>query len=1479
MRRPVPSVPGVLRPVTDLVGQAGAAGVRQVAAARRQLDHAPGRARRRTWVGNGRAHIEVHAVHRSDGQLLARQVERDLEALKGVDWARVNAALGRVVAAFDEDATPLDTMVATVEAAEEAHDVDKERFPRDRPSYPGDSEPLLRNLAALGADTLGLGVSVFGQLLRATPIPGEVASVIALADSQPRVRRLLESHLGLPTTDLGLALASAVAQALSQGPLGLLVDMGHRVNLVGEIRSRQRAWAGREPQLVAQNGRRRVQPVETPGRPVPLPRGTVERHADRASLAAFGVFGLSLAATKDPRRAANTLMAAAPKAARLGREAFAAQLGRDLANLEVVVLDPSALRRLDRLDTVVVDRSAILHGGTLDPLVDAFVARVRHAGYGLVVAGVERQERLRLGADRSVPGHGELADSVRALQREGRVVACVSATADRALRTADCGIGLTSPSSPPPWGAHLLCGRSLEAACRIVDAAAAARRSSRRSTVLAAGGSAIGGVGALMGPGRGAAQRGLLPVNAAALLAEAVGTWSAAEVSRRPRPVPVDRPNWHAMGIEEALAALGSSPAGLTTAAAAKRTASSAGSAAGQGPSNLASALVAELANPLTPLLALGAGLSAAVGSITDAALVGGVVAINAGISAAQRLRTEHSLEELTRATAVKATVGRGGEFVEMPADLLVVGDLVRVAEGEVVPADCRLLEAAWCEVDESSLTGESLPVAKDPEPVPGAALGERSCMLYAGTTVVAGGALAVVVATGTATEAGRSVAGVGDPPPSGVETRLNSLTTATLPVTLLSGAAVGTMGFLRRRPLRQAVGSGVSLMVAAVPEGLPLLATVAQQSAAQRLSRHEALVRNPRTIEALGRVDLLCFDKTGTLTEGRIGLQRVSDGVVDEPVDALGPGRREVLAAALRATPPSGDGEVLTHATDQAVADGAAALGVTAGDGAGAWEPQDERAFEPARGFHAVLGRGGAGSRVAIKGAPEAVLARCSTYRDPERGSRPLDRRARRRLDAEVDRLAQQGLRVLAVGERRWNGPDELGDDELGDLELLGFVALADLVRSTAAAAVRTLRRAGVEVAMITGDHPSTAEAIASELGILNGGRVLTGPDLERLGETELDEAITDVTVFARVSPADKVRIVDTFQRAGRVVAMTGDGANDAPAIRLANAGVALGRRGTPAARGAADLVVTDDRIETIIDAIVEGRAMWARVRDALAILVGGNLGEVAFTLAGTAITGRSPLNARQLLLVNLLTDMVPAMAIALQPPASTSPEALLHEGPEASLGAPLARQIALRAATTAGGATAAWLAASATGRPARARTVGLVAVVGTQMGQTIVAGRRSPAVIASALASAGLLVPIIQIPPVSRFFGCTPLGPVGWATAVGSASAATGASIAAPWLASRALGGRTRPASSAPEDERRQGGPDRDEERGGTSEARRGPVEPAAPPDSSGDRGRDASRRRVDRGSRDTRGGGQRRVVVAAETRRRRQGDRPSP
>jgi magnesium-transporting ATPase (P-type) len=273
-------------------------------------------------------------------------------------------------------------------------------------------------------------------------------------------------------------------------------------------------------------------------------------------------------------------------------------------------------------------------------------------------------------------------------------------------------------------------------------------------------------------------------------------------------------------------------------------------------------------------------------------------------------------------------------------------------------------------------------------------------------------------------------------------------------------------------------------------------------------------------------------------------------------------------------------------------------------------------------------------------------------------------------------------------------------------------------------------------------------------------------------------------VSVFARVTPAHKVRLVQAYQRTGRAVAMTGDGANDAPAIKLAHVGIALGENSTSAARRAADLVVPDGRIETILDAIVEGRAMWASVREALAILLGGNLGEVGFTVAGAWITGRSPLNARQLLLVNLLTDVLPAMAIAVRPPPLRSAADLVAEGPEASLGRSLDGAIVGRAVTTALGAGAAWMIAGVPARTRRSGTVALVALVGTQLGQTLMSGRRDPLVLAAAAGSAVTLVAIVQTPGVSQLFGCTPLGPADWTIAVGSATGATAASVVIPPL-----------------------------------------------------------------------------------------------
>jgi len=675
--------------------------------------------------------------------------------------------------------------------------------------------------------------------------------------------------------------------------------------------------------------------------------------------------------------------------------------------------------------------------------------------------------------------------------------------------------------------------------------------------------------------------------------------------------------------------------------------------------------------------------------------------------------------------------------------------------------------------------------VGKSPRPTTATAVADRHSMLHDGTTVAAGRSIALVVATGAETELGRTARAASlAPRPGGVEARLRSLTRTTLPICIGAGVALVAAGLLWRRPLYHSLTTGISLAVAAVPEGLPFVATVAQLSAARRLSHRNALVRQPATIEALGRVNVLCFDKTGTLTEGKIQLRSVSDGRVDEPAASLSPRMRRILAAASVASPQPDADEPLAHPTDRAVLAGAARCGVSPAAWLDGWRPVDELPFEPARGYHAVLGRSPAGSRVAVKGAPETVMPRCTTWeRDGERV--PYDDDARRQVAAEVDRLARRGHRVLAVAEREAPLDAALADPWLTGLCLLGLVALADPVRDTAAEAVQTLRAAGVDVIVITGDHPSTAEAIAAELRMLDGRGIMTGPQMDELSDDALIAALPGIVVFARTSPAHKVRIVELLRRSGRVVAVTGDGANDAPAIRMADVGIALGQNGTNAAKEAADVVITDDRIETITDSIVEGRALWVSVRDALAVMLGGNYAEIALTL-GTGLFTRSgsALNARQLLLVNLLTDIVPAMALAAQRPTRVTPESLLREGPDASLGTDLNREIAIRAVTTASAAALAWSMGRATGTRAHAGTVALVALVGAQLGQTLLVGRRSPRVVAASLASFAALAFIVQTPGVSYFFGSRPLGPTGWLLSLWPAALATLAAAAVSYL-----------------------------------------------------------------------------------------------
>ncbi|WP_214364248.1 HAD-IC family P-type ATPase [Pseudonocardia sp. H11422] len=1425
-----------------------------------------------TYVAVGRAHIPVRGVHREDAGPVAAQLEQWLSEHDGVIRAEINAVLGQVVIAYDPDRLGVRELTGLVGEAEREFGLAGEpRAPAGR-AHPGGPGAVLREALGVSLNLGGLGYATIARPLPMRTLGSVVPPLVGLVDATPRFRALAERALGRPAADLLLIVGGSVSQAVTRRPLGLIVDTCQRFNRHQESLARRRAWVTWDEELARVPGAHRAPPLRCPPRPCSMPGGPVERVADRSALVALCGYTALLAAIRSAPPATAALAAGVPKAAGAGREGFAGQLDRDAAARGTLVVDADVLRRLDRVDTVVVDARVLLSGRRvvdevlpvapgvdpaeivelvhdlvdvrhpwrrrqraqwtveplgrairtvpadiravaldhaasgaavlalrygeqvvalvtvsdgLDPLAEAVVDAARTAGSVLVSGATRRLER-RLPVKGVVPGGDRTVASVRALQESGHVVALVAQRAGSALAAADVGIALTDAREAPPWGAHVLC-RSRAEVCFLLEAVGPARQASRRSAQLSILGSAVGVLLAALGPRAGAPDRATVPVQMAALLALGLGTWSGLSAAGRPPPVPAERTRWHEMSPRAVLHALDSDPAGLADDDSRRRHEHVGRS--GHRKVGLGRATLEELANPVTPTLAAGAGLSASAGSVLDPLLITTVLGLNAVIGGAQRLDAQRALRTLTRSSTTPVSVRRQGRQRAVLVGELVSGDVIRLRAGDAVPADCRLLDAEDVEIDESSLTGESVPVAKEVRATSAPAVADRRSMLYDGTVVAAGRADAVVVATGERTEAGRTLRlHSGDTPASGVEARLRSLTARALPVSVGAGIGLIAVDLLRRRPMSQAWSRAVSLAVAAVPEGLPFVATVAELAAARRLSARGALVRKPSTVEALGRVDTLCFDKTGTLTEGRISLRRVSDGVATHSVDdELPPHLREVLAGAVRASPFEAEVHEVAHQTDRAVLDGAQRLGIAADYEQDGVEHLDSLPFESSRGYHATLWRGGDGASVSVKGAPEIVLPLCAHWRGA--GRSPLDGAARSRIEEEIDRLAGQGYRVLAVAQRRVPRLSRLAEPVLGRLEFHGLVALADRVRPTAADAVATLRAAGVEIVMITGDHPGTAESIAAELDALNGRRVLTGAELDALDDEQFAATSATVAVFARVTPAQKARIVQQLQQAGRTVAVTGDGTNDAPAIRLADVGLALGARATPAAREAADVVITDDRIETITDVIVEGRAMWTSVRDSLSILLGGNLGEIAYTLGTGLMSGGESLNARQLLLVNMLTDVLPAMAVAVRPPDVT-PEELLAEGPDASLGSALTRDIGVRAAITAISAFVAWLLARPVSTPGQAGTTGLVALVGAQLGQTVVVRGRTPLVVVGAAGSFLVLAAAVQTPGVSRIVGSQPLLPHQWGLALAAALAAAAAQSLAQRLARRRSG-----------------------------------------------------------------------------------------
>ena len=957
----------------------------------------------------------------------------------------------------------------------------------------------------------------------------------------------------------------------------------------------------------------------------------------------------------------------------------------------------------------------------------------------------------------------DLCHEISERQREDEVILYISCTAHPALNTADIGLALWESGREPPWNADLIASGSLRHAWLLLEAAEIARKNSAQAVEFSKIEAVAGLVLSIRQLDELTIRRIKLAANATAFAAMVNAVLKVRGMQPCPDSVQTDMTPWHALSVEHVLRQLESDRAGLMHEIALQRLPKS----ELHSDSDVLKLLrnwSDELFNPLTPMLAAGAALSALTGSVLDAGLISGVVVLNAMIGGIQRFQVEAALEQLDQQEQNRTWVYRDGQLQQLNSEELVYGDVIVLKAGELVPADCRLIEAEHLEVDESSLTGESLPVKKKPKATYSPIVAERSSMLYASTTIVQGHCQAVIVATGDATEARRSHSlQLEEQAATGVEARLETITASTLPVSALSGALVLAAGLARHQPTDQLISTGVSLAVAAVPEGLPILSTMAQLASAKRLSSKGALVRNPRSIEALGRIDVLCADKTGTLTEGKLTLVRVSDGVRAVGGEDIDAELRGVLIAALRGSPNGFDGSTLPHVTDQALFDGARKLGITHFADLGEWQRIYEKQFKSERGFHAVLGQVGTERAIYLKGAPDKLVNLCSHY---WQAGNPveLDEERRHQYEEQARQLADQGLRVLCVAHKVVaNDCSRFENEDVTDLVFRGFVALADPVRSTARQAVADLAMAGVDVMMITGDHPVTARSIAHELGLKYPDGIITGAQLDQLDEEELTTSLQHTSVFARVTPTQKARIVKALKALGHTVAMTGDGANDAAAIRLADVGIALGEKSTPAARSAADLLVASEQIDTIVQAVLEGRALWGSVKDAVSLLVGGNLGEIGFTLLGGLLDGRSPLNARQLLLVNMLTDSLPALAVALRRPTHISPEELLKEGPEHSLGDALTKDIIWRALSTSGAAAIAWGMGRMWGPPERASTIAMLALVGGQLGQTLATGQRSPTVIATSLGSLAALVAVVQTPGLSHFFGCRPLGPVG--------------------------------------------------------------------------------------------------------------------
>ena len=666
--------------------------------------------------------------------------------------------------------------------------------------------------------------------------------------------------------------------------------------------------------------------------------------------------------------------------------------------------------------------------------------------------------------------------------------------------------------------------------------------------------------------------------------------------------------------------------------------------------------LTNQFASLLVALLVIAGAFAFLLGEWVEGAAIMVVVLLNSAIGFVMELRAARSMEALRALGGVHTTVRRNGRVRQLSAELVVPGDVVVIEGGDVVTADLCLLEASKLQAGEAALTGESLPVAKRAGTMEGdPPLAERWNMLHKGTSVTRGAGIGVVVATGMQTELGRITRLVveADEEETPLQRRLGAFGRRLVWVTLVIAFAVAVAGITQGRDPFLIIETAIALAVAAVPEGLPIIATIALARGMHRMARRNALVNRLSAVETLGATTIILTDKTGTLTENRLAVVRVVTGAGEVRLESLSSSvgvLRDLVETGVLCNDASlGEEGPVGDPIDGALLEFGARQEIHRPALLSHWSEVHEEAFDPDLRLMGTVHVAGEEVRVAVKGATEAVLEHC-VAEATEAGDRPLDRAARAVWRARDDGLAAEGLRVLALARRR-AGPR---DQPYRDLTLLGLVAIADPPLADVAEALRACHRAGIRVVMVTGDHPATALSIARQVGLLAPGAdhtPVTGSMIRAIGEATVAdrERLRGATIVARMSPAQKLDLIALHQANGEIVAMTGDGVNDAPALARADVGIAMGRRGTEVAREAADIVLRDDAFSTIIDAIREGRVIFGNLRAVIFYLLSCNLSEIGVIGVATAVGAPLPLLPLQILFLNLVTDVFPALALGL--------------------------------------------------------------------------------------------------------------------------------------------------------------------------------------------------------------------------------------